>query len=366
MKRILLPQIMIMFLGIQMATGSPEIKPTADSCVVVFRLSNNEDIPYPSRTIIFNNKINGERNIAVTDSLGKALFLLPKNVNFGIDVIDGAVQVASYEIETPDKKGLIRFLYDVKLDIFEESREGEIFKTDFFSNTEEIEPTDSSTRVLVSLTNKSKEPIAGASVLFRNEISREVYVGQTNDSGNFQILLPVEHEYGVRLVDQGNRIPFTGISTKLGTGKHTLTLDLTYDFTEESSYDELFWHEKNQQPDEEKQPDVFVLSNVLFDFDKSTLKQPSLSSLNAIVKNLKSRKFLLLEISGHTDSIGTDEYNLNLSERRARSVMNYFTEMGIDPKRMCSVGMGASLPIASNGTAEGRQQNRRTEIHVIN
>ena len=69
-----------------------------------------------------------------------------------------------------------------------------------------------------------------------------------------------------------------------------------------------------------------------------------------------------LAVTGHTDSTGSDKYNQALSERRAQSVTNYLVENGIDSKRIETMGMGESQPIASNATESGRSQNRRVEL----
>jgi outer membrane protein OmpA-like peptidoglycan-associated protein len=71
-----------------------------------------------------------------------------------------------------------------------------------------------------------------------------------------------------------------------------------------------------------------------------------------------------VEVAGHTDATGTDEYNQGLSERRARSVVDYLVGKGIDRSRLDAVGRGESQPVADNGTRDGRAQNRRVELNV--
>ena len=73
-----------------------------------------------------------------------------------------------------------------------------------------------------------------------------------------------------------------------------------------------------------------------------------------------------LQIVGHTDSSGNDKINIPLSQRRATSVANYLALRGVNPTRMQALGVGASQPIASNATEEGKAQNRRVEIFLIN
>jgi Outer membrane protein and related peptidoglycan-associated (lipo)proteins len=80
---------------------------------------------------------------------------------------------------------------------------------------------------------------------------------------------------------------------------------------------------------------------------------------------LKENPNVEVEISGHTDNVGSRIYNINLSRLRAESVANFFISNGIDPKRLKVVGYGELLPIASNDTEEGRQMNRRVEFKII-
>ncbi|HSL88845.1 MAG TPA: OmpA family protein, partial [Ignavibacteriaceae bacterium] len=105
-----------------------------------------------------------------------------------------------------------------------------------------------------------------------------------------------------------------------------------------------------------------ILHGILFDLDKVTLKQDSEKQLSNIVTLLIKYPDLKLEIQGHTDDQGKDDYNMNLSKNRAETVSNYLQLFGIDIKRLVTKGYGESKPIASNETEEGRAQNRRVEL----
>ena len=101
----------------------------------------------------------------------------------------------------------------------------------------------------------------------------------------------------------------------------------------------------------------------LFDFDKATLRPEAAEALRAAVEKYRGNaKLVSLEIIGHTDNVGTDTYNQDLSLRRANAVRDYLVEQGVDAARMTASGRGESAPAASNDTAEGRQQNRRVEL----
>jgi len=107
----------------------------------------------------------------------------------------------------------------------------------------------------------------------------------------------------------------------------------------------------------------WVITDPLFDFDKSEIKPKYYSVLDRVVTILKRNSSLKIEIQGHTCNMGTGKYNQKLSENRAGAIMNYLVKKGIDGKRLSAVGYGESRPKASNSTEEGRVLNRRVELH---
>ena len=113
--------------------------------------------------------------------------------------------------------------------------------------------------------------------------------------------------------------------------------------------------------------DVMVeLSNTLFAFNKFNLNDKAKAGLDKVAQWLSDNPDVNVEISGHTDSVGSDSYNQKLSEDRAKAVYEYFIhEGGISSKRLSYKGYGKSRPIASNDTEEGRQQNRRVELNIL-
>lgn len=108
-----------------------------------------------------------------------------------------------------------------------------------------------------------------------------------------------------------------------------------------------------------------VLRNIFFKTDSFNLLPESTAELDQLVRLLKKNKGMAVEISGHTDNEGSVQYNLQLSERRARSVYDYLVKSGVDVRRLRFRGYGSSKPVASNDTPEGRSLNRRTEMVVI-
>lgn len=108
-----------------------------------------------------------------------------------------------------------------------------------------------------------------------------------------------------------------------------------------------------------------VLNNIFFDFDKFELKEKSKTELNKVVRFLSENGGVRVEIGGHTDSDGSDEYNKQLSLKRAQAVVDYLVSNGIDRKRLIQKGYGASQPLKPNDSEENKQINRRIEFKVI-
>lgn len=112
-------------------------------------------------------------------------------------------------------------------------------------------------------------------------------------------------------------------------------------------------------------PRRLVLEGVNFDFDKATLRQEDRDIIDKNAADLKEWGDIKVEVSGHTDSVGTDRYNMGLSLRRADTVRSYLISKGISADRLVAKGYGESQPIATNDTDEGRFQNRRVELNQI-
>lgn len=116
---------------------------------------------------------------------------------------------------------------------------------------------------------------------------------------------------------------------------------------------------------------IFVLQNIYFGLDSADIRPAAALELNKLVQLLNDNPEIKIEMGSHTDSIASDSYNLQLSQRRARSTVNYLIKKGIDEKRLVAQGYGESKPVARNtnpdGTdnPEGRQRNRRTEFKIL-
>ncbi|MEM8906670.1 MAG: OmpA family protein [Bacteroidota bacterium] len=110
---------------------------------------------------------------------------------------------------------------------------------------------------------------------------------------------------------------------------------------------------------------VVPLKNIFFDSDKSELLPRSYVELNKLLQLLHKNPTMIIEISGHTDSIGDFDYNLFLSQRRAKAVVDFLIQQGISPSRTLYKGYGSTKAISSNNTEVGRQLNRRVEFLIV-
>ncbi|HRY32754.1 MAG TPA: OmpA family protein [Bacteroidales bacterium] len=112
-----------------------------------------------------------------------------------------------------------------------------------------------------------------------------------------------------------------------------------------------------------------ILKNIFFDTGKFVLRPESFNELDRLADLIRDlsrvKPGIKIEISGHTDNVGSESSNMTLSENRAKAVVKYLTDKGIGANRLVYKGYGPSQPVASNATADGRQENRRTEFKII-
>ncbi len=112
-------------------------------------------------------------------------------------------------------------------------------------------------------------------------------------------------------------------------------------------------------------PKTYTLNDVTFATGSSNLVPSSFASLNELAELMLLKKELKIELAGHTDNVGNENSNLQLSQSRANSVKNYLVKKGVLTSQLIAKGYGSSTPVATNETPEGRQENRRTEVHIL-
>lgn len=128
--------------------------------------------------------------------------------------------------------------------------------------------------------------------------------------------------------------------------------------------DEQARHELEIRQLENETLKIDIANEVSFDFDSAALKSAFTPTLSKVSDVLQRYPNTIIHVVGHTDSVGSDSYNQRLSERRAQSVVDYFSSRGVTSGRLYAIGRGESEPRATNETEAGRQLNRRVEIYV--
>jgi OmpA-OmpF porin, OOP family len=196
--------------------------------------------------------------------------------------------------------------------------------------------------------SKTKQPLSASLVYETLPDGVEAGNGVSNAmDGSFKMVLPYDKNYSIR----AKADKFFAVSE-----------NLNLDSLVKAGYKEIH-KDLYLVPIEIGQ--VVRLNNVFFDFDKSELRPESFVELDRVVKLLTENPAIEIEMSAHTDSRGSDEYNFKLSDNRARSVMEYILSKGIAANRITSQGYGETKPIATNDTDEGRQLNRRVEFKIV-
>ena len=165
-------------------------------------------------------------------------------------------------------------------------------------------------------------------------------------TGIYEIVLPKGQRYGYRAEAEGYL-----------TVNENIDLTVGDDIPDEINQDMYLMPMVTQA--------TITLNNIFFDFDKSSLKQGSSAELNRLVTFLTESPAVRIKIVGHTDSVGAVEYNMRLSQRRAKSVTQYLTSKGIAANRIDTAWYGEMKPIANNETDEGRSKNRRVEMTIL-
>ncbi len=192
--------------------------------------------------------------------------------------------------------------------------------------------------------NKNGKPIKALFNIIDLKTNETLFDYETDkNTGEYMVTLPSGQTYGILVTCKGFLHYSSNIEMKIDDGYNELNHDI-----------ELSKISKGAKT---------TLSNIFFDNNKYLLKKESFSELDLIIDLLKKNPKTEAIIRGHTDNVGSADYNLNLSEKRAKSMFDYITKH-IGSNRLKHVGFGASKPIATNKTVEGRQKNRRVELYI--
>ena len=189
--------------------------------------------------------------------------------------------------------------------------------------------------------------------------------------------LPLFAFFQLTDLKKGNII--SQMQSKLGNGEFLITVPKNIDFALHAEKEGYMFYSRNIYRDnlslskdgfliielEKVKPGTFILENIFFEKSKSSLKKSSLVELNKVLKLMQINPDLKIQISGHTDSDGDDDFNLELSINRAKSVVNWLIENNIDQNRLSFKGYGETRPIEENNSIANKAKNRRTELTII-
>lgn len=167
-----------------------------------------------------------------------------------------------------------------------------------------------------------------------------------NTSGEFLVCIPSDNDYALNVSKEGYLFYSDNFSLK---GVH----EISDPFIKDIALSPIKVGQK------------IVLKNIFYETDSYELDARSIVELTKLTDFLNLNETLVIEISGHTDNVGTSSYNQSLSENRAKSVYNYLIKAGISESRLTFKGYGETQAVASNDTESGRSENRRTEIKII-
>ncbi len=195
--------------------------------------------------------------------------------------------------------------------------------------------------------SKTREPLGAYFELIELKKAETVMESASDtEKGEFLVTLPAGNNYALNVSKKGYLFHSEHFELKKAdTGKTPFYLDIPL------------------KPIQEGQK--IVLRNIFYEVDSYELKKESRAELNKIILFLENNPHVNIQINGHTDSTASKDYNLQLSELRAKEVVKYLNQKGISKERLSYKGYGETKPVASNATEEGRARNRRTEMMIV-
>jgi len=193
------------------------------------------------------------------------------------------------------------------------------------------------------------EPIAGARLDLYDNRDNKLKSGTTDTQGNRKLSAACDQAHVLQAFKEGFETNAETIAAVSRKGEKNVTIRL-------NPIDVIV------------KEDRIVLNPILFDFDKSNIKPQAATELDKLVQVMKNYPSMIIEVESHTDSRGSAEYNLQLSERRAQSTVQYVISKGISKDRISGKGFGKSKPVedcGSNCTEQQHQTNRRSEFIIV-
>ncbi len=230
-------------------------------------------------------------------------------------------------------------------------RDSKVFTKDFYleKEAEEIKTREIRIWTTTDATSKDGKPVPGARIVIEDKTGKKLGEYTTDSKGEIRFNLP-EGTWFKATASKDGYLSISGRGELRNEGKKI---------------------EFGLEMKEARKDVVFTLDNIYYDFNSAKLRDESIPNLNKLLKLLNENPRIIIELRSHTDSKGSDSYNLSLSQKRAQSVVDWLIEKGITQSRLVPKGYGESQPIVSNTNPDGsdnpenRQKNRRTEFKII-
>jgi outer membrane protein OmpA-like peptidoglycan-associated protein len=294
---------------------------------VIVTENNTEKTALSNTEVTIKNLTTGTEEKIMTDSLGRLEHKLKKNTQYEIIVSkEDYESEGSYTVSTVGK---------LKSENFEADMSMKSLKVD----------------VLVKIVDKeTKQILVGAKVKVKNETTGFFAEYTTDDKGYIKFVSDRKRDYSLSSHYHSHKDGTGSFNTKID--KDITKVDLTFEM-------EMI-----------KKGDVFVINDIYFDYNKATLRIESTQELDKLAAFLLENLNIKVELSAHTDSRGSSKDNLNLSQKRAQSCVDYLIQKGVPKANIVAKGYGEGKLVnkCSDGvecTEEEHQANRRTEIKVL-
>jgi outer membrane protein OmpA-like peptidoglycan-associated protein len=283
-----------------------------------------------------------------------------------------------YPINTPYDDMFFAATANGKFAYIASNRDGgkggyDIYKVTFWGPDKEP-AIDAEDYLLASIANPIQDVKPERQVAV-DKVNLTVFKGKTVDALTGK---PVQAD--IEIIDNSKAELIETVTTNSESGKFLLALNSGFNYGISVKAEGYLFHSENFDIPAQseynlvnkvielkniKKGSTIALRNIFFDTGKATLRAESNTELERLVKLMKDAPKLKVEISGHTDNTGSNAINEQLSQDRAQAVVDYLVKKGIASDRLTAMGYGSSVPVASNNSAEGRQQNRRTEFKIL-
>jgi len=304
-----------------------------------FNTEYDEDAPYmhpDGKTLYFSSKGHssmGGYDVFKVNQLPGGAWSKPENLGYPMNT---AVDEIYFVLGAEGKIGY-----------YASNKEGGLGKQDLYSIRMPVTAAAPKLTLLKGQVKDAGGKAIEANITVNDNLTGEV-LGEYHsnaETGEYLIALPSDHNYGITVEKKGK---------------------LFYSENVYLSANEGF---KQQKKDivlaESKSGSKMVLKNVFFDTGKDQLRAESKTELLRVAKLLKDNPTINIEISGHTDNVGSETTNQQLSEKRAQAAVSFLIQNGIPAARLKAVGYGSKQPVADNNTEAGKQMNRRTELKIL-